>query len=53
MEDDFQFSYPDDDETEEADEERVKYDDDLGNVEWVSEDDEWYSEDEDRFDFIS
>ena len=34
-------------------EEEVKYDDDLGDVEWFSEDDEWYSEDEDRYDFIS
>ena len=25
----------------------------LGDMEWVSQDDEWYSEDEDRFDYIS
>ncbi|KAK5132766.1 hypothetical protein LTR08_008651 [Meristemomyces frigidus] len=35
-----------------GDEEPVEYDDDLGDAEWVSEDDEWFSEDEDRFDYI-
>ena len=30
----------------------LEYDDDLGDVHWVSEDDEWFTEDEDRFAYI-
>ena len=52
MNDNCQVGYLDG-ETIVGDEEQVEYDDDLGDVEWVSEDDEWYSEDEDRFEYIS
>ncbi|KAK6395114.1 hypothetical protein LTR65_001303 [Meristemomyces frigidus] len=38
-----------DDEEAFSDEGSVDHDDDLGDVEWVSEDDEWFSEDEHRF----